>query len=157
MTTQNDLNEWIREHKVCWELFPYYALGRGGRIQIGFELDLYAQHLPWVKTNPGCKECEEVFKKLEEIARLALPTEFRPTRYDIQPFDASFHIRPETKLKQEVQLTMLIIHREGYFDPLDECERRCAAEIQQHLKNLGVQSKVWSQMRAGTLTTDRMV
>ncbi len=148
MNTPTDFTKWIQEHKVCWELFPYYAMDNGERIQIGFELDLYAQHLPSVVADPGCKECEVVYKNLEQIARLALPTEFRPTKYDIQQFDASFHLRPETKLKPEIQVTILILHREGFFDPVDECERKCTDEIQKNLKNIGVQRKVWSQRTA---------
>ncbi len=145
MSTHTELHEWIKEHKVCWELFPYKPMGIDGRIQVGFELDLYAQHLPSTNANPGCKECEKVFKQLEQIAHLALPAEFRPTRCEIQQFDASFHLRPETKLKPEIQLTILIVHREGFFHPVDECERKCADEIQKHLKSIGVQRKVWSK------------
>ena len=148
MRTQTDLIEWIQQHKVCWELVPYYAIGRAGKIQVGFELDLFAQFESGAKPNPGCKQCEEVFHNLAEIGRLALPTDFRPTRYDFQQFDASFHLRTETKLKPEIQLTILIIHREGFFNPVDECERKCATEIQQRLKNMGVQRKVWSQRTA---------
>ena len=148
MTAQNDLKEWVREHKVCWELLPYFEYNQSKKIQVGFELDLYAQHLPEVKADPGCMECQELFKKLQQIARLALPTEFRPTRYEIGPFDASFHIRRETNMKSEVQLRMLIIHREDLFNPVDDCERKCSAEIQQKLKDLGVQSRVWLTRRA---------
>ena len=46
MNAPTDLTKWIQEHKVCWDLLPYYAVDGGPRIQIGFELDLFAQHLP---------------------------------------------------------------------------------------------------------------
>ena len=146
--SEPDLKEWIRQHKVCSELLPYFEMHESKKVQVGFELHLYAQHSPGVMANPGCKECQEVYKHLQQIARLALPQEFRPTRYEIEPFDASFHIRKETKMKSEVQLTMLIIHREGFFNPVDDCERRCLAEIQQKLKEIGVQSKIWLERRA---------
>jgi hypothetical protein len=155
MNAPTDLTEWIQKHKVCWDLLPYYAVDGGPRIQIGFELDLFAQHLPSVVANPGCKECENVYKNLAQIARKALPTEFRPTKYEIQQFDASFHIRRETNLKTEIQVTVLIIHREGLFDPVNECERKCADEIEKHLKNMGVQRKVWLQRTAPTTEGSR--
>lgn len=145
MESQSDLAEWIREHKVCWESLPHYEKGSDGKIQVGFEVYIYAQHPSSIKANPGCVKCVEVFKKLEHIARMVLPTEHRSARYEIQQFDASFHIRPEMKLKPEIQLAIFIIHREGYFDPVDDCERKCASEIQKHLKDLGIPRKVWSE------------
>ena len=146
--SESDLKEWIRQHKVCSELLPYYEMNAGRKVQVGFELHLYAQHAPGVKANPGCSECQEVYKHLQQVAQLALPQEFRPTRYEVEAFDASFHIRRETNMKSEVQLSMLIIHREDFFNPVDDCERRCSAEIQQKLNELGVQPRVWLARRA---------
>ncbi len=82
------------------------------------------------------------------ITELVLPKDLRPTRYDIEQFDASFHFRPETKLKTDIRLTVLIVHRKGFFDPVDQCELRCSKEIQQNLKTIGVQRKVWSEPMA---------
>lgn len=54
-------------------------------------------------------------------------------------------MRAESAWKPEVQLTVHIVHREGYLSPLDECEKRCAEEIQTALRGLGVQPKSWSE------------
>lgn len=145
MNAQHDLLEWIKEHKVCWELVPYYVFTSEGKIQVGFELDLYAQIDAQIRTNPGSTASEQIFEKLAHVARLSFPQDRRPTRYDIQVFDASFHYRKETKLKPEIQLTLLITHRQDFFHTVDECERRCAGEIEEHLKGLGVQRKIWTQ------------
>ena len=77
----------------------------------------------------------------------AFPKEHRSTKYEVEPFDASFHLRAESEWAPEVQLTVHIVHREGYLRPLDECEKRCADEIQKALRGLGVQPKSWPQTR----------
>lgn len=144
MNTSKQFKEWIQKHKVCWEMLPYCSLTSEGKKQIGFELDLYAQFEDGVMANPGCSLCDQIFAKLRDIARLVLPKEHRPTRYDIQVFDAAFHYRPETNLKPEVQLTVLIVHRQNYLGPVDACESKCAREIQEGLRAAGVPRKVWS-------------
>ena len=147
MKTQNsELQSWIREHKVCWELLPHWMSDRGNRVQVGFELNLFAQHGPSVLASPGCPKCQDLFRVLQQIAQAALPTENRPTRYEICPFDSSFHLRPETRMKNEVQLTLLLIHRENVLDPVDDCEHKCATEIEERLKELGAQRRVWSDL-----------
>jgi hypothetical protein len=147
MNEKIDLKEWVKTHKVCWELLPHETAIDHKIVQVGFELYLYAQHSKDVKANPGCVECYELYKKLHEIALQALPVENRPTRYEITPFDSAFHMRPENHLKTEVQLMLLIIHRTEYVSPIDDCEVKCSTEIQKKLKDLGVQLKVWQEKR----------
>lgn len=143
MTQETPLIEWIAEHKVCWELLPYHVMSGGRRTQVGYELYLYAQHSTSVKADPGCIECQKVYTKLQQIAHLALPKEFRPTTYHIMPFDGAFHMRTETRMKYEVQLTLQIIHREGFLNQVDECERKCADEIERNLREMGARVKAW--------------
>lgn len=143
MSEMTTLKEWIQEHKVCWELLPYYMMSEGKKVQIGYELYLYAQHALNVKADPGCALCQKIFGELQQIAHLALPKEFRPTTFQIVPFDAAFHLRPETRMKNEVQLVLQIVHREGFFNQVDDCERRCSQEIENNLRELGVRSKAW--------------
>jgi hypothetical protein len=118
------------------------------RTTVGFELRLFGQHGSGAHPSPGCAECVALHDKLRSIALAAFPKEHRPTRYDVEPFDASFHLRPETEWTPEVQLTVHIVHREGYLRPVDECEKRCSQEIQEALRVLGVQARAWSKSRA---------
>lgn len=145
MNSETNLPKWIQEHKVCWDAAPLSALHNGMTIQVGFELHLYAQHEDSVLANPGCSKCQKIFEVLQEIAQRVMPTEQRPSRYEIAPFDASFHLRPENHLREEVQLTIQVLHRQEYFDPVDECEKKCLAEMEKKLSQLGVQSKSWRE------------
>jgi len=139
----SDIRQWIREHKVCWELSPYLIMKDDIKIQVGFELHLLAQHIPGENANPGCAKCQEIFVILQRLARIVLPKEIRPTQYEITSFDGSFHLRRENRMKEEVQLTLLITHRNGFFNPVDDCEQRCAGEIEKNLKDLGAQHGIW--------------
>src|SRR3989304_5625483 len=92
-------------------------------------------------------ECWDVYEKLRAIALFALPRQHRPTRHEIAPFDASFHLWPESKWVPEVQLTLEIVHRRDYLRPIDDCEQKCAREIQARLRVLGARSRAGSEGR----------
>jgi hypothetical protein len=141
------LKEWVGQHRVTWELGPWQELVEHRPTTVGFELRLFGQHAPQAHPLPGCQECVSLHGKLRAIAAAAFPEERRPTEYEVEPFDASFHLRPESEWTPEVQLTVHIVHRHGYLRPVDECEKRCAEEIQKALRALGVQPKSWSDTR----------
>ncbi len=147
MSTEDALREWVARHKVCWEVAPLVERDGGRNVQVGYELRLFARHEAGAHPDPGCSKCEDVYGNLKAVALSALPHEERPSRYDIAPFDASFHLRPESEWVPEVQLTIQIIHRQGYFLPVDDCEKKCASKIQTCLRALGAQPKSWYAFR----------
>ena len=153
MSASETLQEWVTAHKVCWELSPLVELDQHPgkpltRVQVGFELQLFARHAEDVKPSPACPECVSLYEKLRAIALFALPKENRPSRYEVAGFDSSFHLRPESSWVPEVQLTLRIIHGSDYFNPLDDCEKKCATEIQEQLRALGAHPKAWPQAGA---------
>ena len=148
MEAQATLAHWVREHRVTWEIGPLQELVDYRPATVGFELRLFGRHDPGLKASPGCQACLVLHQRLRAIAAAAFPRDERATRYEIDPFDGSFHLRPETEWADEVQLSVRIVHRDGYLRPLDECEKRCADEIQSALRRLGAQQRVWSDARA---------
>ena len=94
-------------------------------------------------TGPGGPADCSLYHKLEAIAGCVVPKEIRPTRYEIGPDPVSFHYRSESGRVPEVQLTLRIVHRTGYFRPIDACEIRCAEEIQTNLRSLGCPPNRW--------------
>lgn len=157
MTPEATLRRWIRDHRVCWEVSSLQEVNQQGRVAVGYELHLFARHAAGVRANPGCSECRDLHEKLRAIAVFVLPREHRPTRYEIAPFDASFHLRPESEWVPEVQLTLEIVHRQGYLRPIDECELRCAREIEDRLHALGAPSRAWSEGRNASQSTRRLI
>ncbi len=141
------LREWVREHKVTWELGPWHEMVDHHVAAVGFELRLLARHASGQHPRPACGLCVQLYERLRDIASAAFPREHRPTKYEVEPFDASFHLRPEAEWTPEVQLLVRIVHRDGYLRPIDECEKRCAEEIQRNLRELGVQPGSWSAAR----------
>ena len=143
MSVEPTLSDWIREHRICWELSPLVEMADGRRLPVGYELRLFARHTAGVKADPGCHECASLYEKQKAVALSVLPREARPTTYEFEPFDASWHLRPETTWTPEVQLVLRIVHRGGYLQPIDPCESTCAKEIAAKLRELGAQEKVW--------------
>ena len=149
MADEETLRSWVAENKICWDLSPLVELDRPpnqppAKVRVGFEVLLYGKHVKGHKPSPGCPECVTLYDKLKAIALFTLPQENRPSRYEISPFDSAFHLRPASKWVPEVQLTIRIIHGSDYFKGIDDCEKRCAEEIQTALRSLGVQPKNWS-------------
>jgi hypothetical protein len=135
------LGAWIREHQVCWEIAPYFEFHQHQKVQLGLNLVLVAKPPAGCVDDPGRQECALVFERLGEIARSVVP---EGARIHVEPFDASFHLRAETRWQPEVELTVEILHRKGTFEPLDEAERRYPAAIEKRLTALGVQERSWN-------------
>jgi hypothetical protein len=143
------LRLWIRDHRVCWEIGPLTEHDGHASRPVGLELRLFASHAADADAAPGCAVCVELHQTLRAVALLALPEEPRPSRYEFEPFDSSFHMRPESGWRPEVQLVLRIVHGHDFFAPVDECERRCAAEIQDRLRCFGVQPRAWRDPARG--------
>ena len=142
------LRDWIREHKVCWELSPHVEVHEHRRVQVGFDLTLLARHPEALGDGPGCETCRQHYETLREIARAAVPKDGQRTRCQFDPFDVSVHLRPETRWTPEIELNVAILHRDATFADVDDDERRCAAQIQEELRRLGAQPGTWSSAEA---------
>lgn len=143
LDTTLDLLSWIVERKVCWEFMPYYVMSDNKKLQVGWELTLYARHGTFVKDDPGCDECEHLYLKLEDLAHRVLPPELESITYQFVPFEPCFYLRPESKFASEVGLVVRILHRSGFFDPADEKEASITKEVEKNLKSQGVHRRTW--------------
>jgi hypothetical protein len=137
--TINQLKDLIQRHQVCYEVWPENLVVNGQLVKVGFALELEGTHEnPVNEVMPGCAHCQEIFKDLQRIAEWIMPVEKRPTTYEIQPFDRAIRYSPKRKRRSEVRLTIKIIHRQGYDQPVDECEELCLGEMRRKLAALGV-------------------
>ncbi len=136
--TVERLKSLVEEHSVHFEARPEEHLVDGKIVKTGFELQLYGTHYHGgTRLTPGCERCVQTFADLREIAEWIMPREQRPSQYEIEPFDSALHLSPTRKMRGEVVLTMKIVHRHGFFQPIDECEQRCLAEMKKKLAELG--------------------
>ena len=141
------LADLVRQFRVCWEVSPEYAYVNQERRQVGFDLELYGTHEPWVEhPSPDCDHCLRVFHALQTIAEGILPQEYRPSRSDLGIYDQAIHYDRKRGERPDVVLAIKITHREGYDRPVDECENRCLNEMKQHLRELGAREGRWAPM-----------
>jgi len=135
---QRTLRAWAREHEVCGEIGPQFEVHEGRKLHVGYRLTLMARACPHCGMDPGCDCVPPLYQGLEQIARGVVPPEARVL---VEPFDAAFHLRPETRWAPEVELVAAVLHREGTFDPPDELERLYPAQIRARLKSLGIERR----------------
>ena len=147
--TEATLKEWVRQHHVTSELDAWKEVVEHQATPIGFELRLFGRYEPHVPGTPDDRERAEVFERLRSIAVAAIPKEQLQTKCEVEAFDGSLHLRPESHWEPEVQIAVHILHRDGYLRPVDEWEKRCAEDVQKTLRALGVQPRVWSETRQG--------
>ncbi len=144
--TIKQLKDLIQRHKVCYEVWPENLVVNHQIVKVGFDLELEGTHEhPGNEVLPGCPHCEEVFQDLKRIAEWIMPTEERPTTYEIQPFDRAIHYAPKRKMRSEVSLNIKIIHRHGFDQPVDDCEQMCLKEMRRKLAELGVKEGDWKE------------
>lgn len=150
MTGIAKLKELVRQHKVCWQVWPEYHIDRKGNgIQIGFELDLLGTYYqPRHPPEPGCEECVKVYVDLKHIALWIIPKEVRDSCYEMGTFDASIRYATRRESRSEISLPIRILHREGFDRPVDACEVRCLKEMEGKLKVLGAQKHEWIETAA---------
>jgi hypothetical protein len=147
--THAALAELVQRFRVCWEAWPEFELLGHEKRQIGFVLELHGTHEPGVKHPlPGCPHCLRVFDALRTIADWILPREKRPSRYEIESYVPVISYSPARGNRDDVTLTIRILHREGYERPVDACEARCLKEMEARLKELGASEKQWVERKA---------
>ena len=135
----------IEKHRVCYEWCNEYDMVNDVRTSIGYSLRLYGCNIKHevdggceTEPVPGCPVCRKTYDDLVCVARWILPTEKRESQYKIEPFDSAFHFAPRRGLREEIVVSIQIVHREDPGLPKDECEGRCLNEMCANLKRLGV-------------------
>ena len=87
------LKELVRQHKVCWEVWPVYHIDRKGeKVQIGFELELAGtHHEPKEPPKPGCAECVtvEALAKVFFCGSTSSPRTEKLNNFNLSPFTLS--------------------------------------------------------------------
>lgn len=145
----------VEAHQVCYEVWAEFLMVSGERRKVGFELQLFGVHdHPEEQVTAGCRHCSHTYRDLLQIAEWIMPKETRPSRYDVEPFDYSLRETPKRKFRPEVALSVKILHRHGFDQPVDECEERCLKEMRQSLAELGVPQGEWRKSRASTHKQD---
>jgi hypothetical protein len=142
--TVKQLKDMVEMHQICYEVWPELSMVKGAQVKVGFDLELVGTHEHGTSTlSPGCPRCIRTFEDLRQIAEWIMPTEERASSYEIEPYDHALHESAQRKFVPEVVLSMKILHRHGFDQPVDECEERCLKEMSSKLAELGVRAGEW--------------
>jgi hypothetical protein len=139
------LADLVKRYQVCWEVWPEYLMVGGKQQQVGFELELSGTHEPGTgQVSPGCPACRQIYSALVVIADCILPKEERPSRYEIGPYEQALRYSAVRGGRPDVALSVKILHRRGFDQPVDQCEVRCLEEMKQRLRQLGACERQWN-------------
>jgi hypothetical protein len=132
---------WAKEHKAAWEVEPLFEMRAAAKVQVGYELDLYAR-LP-----AGLPTAEQAFTglwdRLREIAESLLPLVGEQVLMDVEPFEAAGRLRPETGFAPEVLLQARLSHASDYFAPAGDQDRNRLRPLEERLTELGLRARCW--------------
>ena len=143
------LADFVKRYQVCSEVWPEYLMVDGKERQVGFELELTGTPEPGTDhVGPGCPACRRVYAALHAVADWILPKEERPSRYEVGPYEQALRYSAVRGSRPDVTLSLKILHRRGFDQPVDQCEVRCLEEMNQRLKQLGACERQWSSRKA---------
>ncbi len=139
MPTDAETQQWARANKASWELRPLVEMHEGQRVQVGFELELYAR-LPDLSSEEE-SPMEALWNRLREIAESLPAVLAKGARIEVEPFEAADRLRPETGFAPEVMLQARLIHASDYFAPVGEADRQQVKPVEDRLSGLGFRQR----------------
>jgi hypothetical protein len=135
--------KWAKQAKASWEMAPLVEMNRGERVQVGFELELYARIPPEAAAAADEPTIDALWNSLREIAESLPACLGDDARIELEPFEPAGRLRPETGFAPEVLLKARLIHATDYFAPVDDAERRGAKQLEDRLSALGLRQRSW--------------
>lgn len=145
--SSEDLREIVREHCVCYEVWPEWS-GNGRRpTRIGFAISLCGVHENGVEQHdmPGCPRCWGTYTALRALAEWVKPEQEKKCRFEIPAYDRSWHVAPNARhARNETVATIKIFHRRNIDGTIDGCQQQCLTDVRQKLAELGIRENVWA-------------
>lgn len=146
-STLEELRMFVQDHRVCWEVLPEKTpVKEEAPLKVGFDLMLYGTHEEGEHPTPGCERCKQIYRDLRKIANWIIPKEERPSRYEISIYESAIRYNRIRGNRPDVELTIKILHRSRYDQPIDDCEIACLNEMKMKLSSLGAQERHWREM-----------
>ncbi len=142
MPTDAETQQWARENKAAWELRPLVEMHEGQRLQVGFELDLYARVTADLSASAE-DQLETLWRRLRDIAESLPAVLAKGARIEVEPFEAADRLRPETGFAPEVLLQARLFHASDYFAPVGDADRQQMKPLEDRLSALGLRQRSW--------------
>jgi hypothetical protein len=129
------LAAFARDHRVSAEIRPHYDVRDHRFLQTGFDLTLLSARPRGCSGDPGCAECERVHAAHRDLALAALPEGWH---YTVEPFEAAFHYRRETRWRPEIETVVEMLPGGSGPASVDADASRALPEVRRRLHELGV-------------------
>jgi hypothetical protein len=142
-----DLRDLVERRRICWMLWPEMFVDPVAhrRLQVGFEVDLAGTHdHPEDPPAPGSRECVKLWLDLQRIARWIVPEPGEANFYEIAHYTPAVSYWPQRQFRADVTLSIKILHRGRFDQPIDEPQAQLLHRIEHRLKALGVRRDSWS-------------
>ena len=141
MTWNSELAELVHRHKVCWEVWPEVCAGNHHQ-QIGYELELFGSDEEIEDFSPCCRECVRIGAALRSIAD-GITELSDDVRTEVVFGGQSLTYSPTRGNRPDVTLSIRILHRSAYENPLDQSERAYLEKMKARLRDLGACEHSW--------------
>ena len=144
MTTETEIEEWARTHQACFELTPLVEMRGAERIQVGYNVDLYAL-FPMNKERgeERTQAAVDIWTRLRSILETAAKGGKGDARLEIDQMRTAAIMRQENKLVPEVNLRGRVFHSADYFAPVTADERARLPSFEERLRSLGLRVRNW--------------
>ena len=171
------IKDLVQRFKVCWEAHPEQALvtvmdpkekekeknkkeKEGDKNpsshrelrNIGFSLELYGTPEPGAEdVLPGSDHCRRAESALKEIAAWILCREESQCKciYEVQGHTESLSYSPVRGNRADILVTIQILHRDNWDQPIDECEACSLKDKERALHELGACNGGWRPLSSG--------
>ena len=143
MTSEFDIAEWARANKACFETTPLTEMRGSERIQVGYNVDLYA--LAPMDKAPGEERRAagaEIWERLKAILEAAT-REGGAARFEVEPARVGAVMRQQNDLQPEVNLRARVFHADDYFKAVTNDERDRVPAFERRLTTLGLKHGRW--------------
>ncbi len=143
VTSETDFAEWARTHKACFELTPLTEMRGSERIQVGYNVDLYAQ-FPMDKAQ-GQERSEAgagIWNQLKAILEAAT-REGGQARVEVEAQRVGAIMRQQNDLQPEINLRARVFHPDDYFKAVTPEEREGLHAFEKKLTTVGLRHGRW--------------
>jgi hypothetical protein len=139
----------VREHQICYEIWPLWSISEVLRPQRGFELLLCGVNGHAIREGgalhavPSCQHCAHTYSELREIAEWILHLKKPTFGHEIFSFDCALHLAPPHRLhRSEIVITIAVFHGFNYKTGEKGGESECLKEVRTRLSKLRIPEDV---------------
>jgi hypothetical protein len=142
---QNEVEDVVRRHRICYDTEPYYLNRKGKLLQIGYQLSFYGTFEEQVKdANPDTPGYEEVERDVRRLAEAVSHTcASLHTCESTLPDPSQITYSHERNMRPDVTVHIPVFDQDNFGHPVDDNVTAAMKDIIELLESLGVCRTRW--------------